>query len=256
MTNESILDIDPGTERIDKKEYLNNKRLKKVIIPDSVKEIGDYAFAYCDRLRYAELHGDIVLGREVFKGCEELKEIYVRGTAKETAALLSAIKDDAPYLLTPNEVGSDEWIRKWDARMLDILHTADDDGYSNQIMCGEEDYMSTDLEGYKVRSAKRKIRIIFLRLINDIGLKDDIRDEISRYIKENPYTKDVVINEFGDEKEYYELFASLGLINEDNYEEILRDTGDQHTEMKAFFIRFMDEKRGLEKKDFFDMLKL
>ena len=263
MSDESILIIPDGTENIDKKEYLNNKNVRRIVLPDSVREVGDWAFAYCNNLKEVEFSENVHFGKEVFKGCEKLKHLNIRGKEEGIGALLSAICEEAPYLMDPKEAGSKEWIDKWDARLLTILRASDDEGYSKQIMCGEEDYASTNLEGYKRAARKRKSRLVLLRLLYPVGLNEEIKKELTDYAldhtkgsPEGEETWEVVLKEFGQEREYYELFASLGCVNAVNLNDILKDIKGEHTEMKAYFIRFMDEEREEKKSDFFDSLKL
>ncbi len=47
--------------------------ITSVVIPDSVKSIGDFAFAGCDQLTSATISGDV--GNDAFVGCSALKEV-------------------------------------------------------------------------------------------------------------------------------------------------------------------------------------
>lgn len=64
---------------IERKAFLSRKTLHAVTLPDTIEEIGDWAFAHCDNLREISLPGkDIRFGRAVFKNCGKLKRIAVR----------------------------------------------------------------------------------------------------------------------------------------------------------------------------------
>ena len=231
---------------IEKKAYLSRKDLKEITIPESVEEVGDWAFAYCDELRNVNFLNDQVrFGKAVFLECNKLKRIRVEGKSKAVARLLAAAVTvaNAPYLLDLREAGSKEWFAKWDARMLTILHTPDDEGYSKQVLCGEEDYGSTDYLAYCSGRRKEKVRLLFIRLLYDEELNEDVKMEMAGYIlahtknEKHEEAWQVLLEEFGEERAYYELFAQLGCVTKDNLQDILEDIGDANPEMKAYFLR-------------------
>ncbi len=51
------------------------------------------------------------------------------------------------------------------------------------------------------------------------------------------------------------MFAELGCIRQDNFDGILGDIGENSPEMKAFFLKYMGERRK-ETGDFFESLEL
>jgi len=159
---------------IARKEFLSKKNLRKITVPACVTEVGDWAFAYCDNLHTAVFEGRPVFGRAVFLECKGLRFLYVGTTpenaesdAQAVAALLAAAVTvaDAPYLLDAKEAGSAEWLQKWDARMQVILESPDTEGYSKQVLCGEEDYGSTDVSAYLRSRRRNKVRLAMLRLL-------------------------------------------------------------------------------------------
>ena len=58
---------------IGKKAFLGNKRLSELILPDPLREVGDWAFAHCDGLEKVYLKKNpIIFGKGVFKDCRKL----------------------------------------------------------------------------------------------------------------------------------------------------------------------------------------
>lgn len=55
--------------------FTGQDRLKKIILPDTVTEIGAVAFADCDKLSRVEAPGVTVIRTAAFQGCPELREI-------------------------------------------------------------------------------------------------------------------------------------------------------------------------------------
>ncbi|MDE7044693.1 MAG: leucine-rich repeat domain-containing protein [Acetatifactor sp.] len=257
---------------IDRKAFLSKKNLRRISLPDSVEEIGDWAFAYCDHLTEVILpHRAVRFGKAVFMECKELRRISVisaegqlsdKPVAAFPGELLAAAVTamDAAYLLDMEAAGTKEWLDKWDARLKNVLRTSDQEGFSKQILCGEEDYGSTDLNAYMSGRRKEKVRLIFLRLLSDQGLSPLLRRELEDYLRahtkgeNSDETWQVILREHGDDREYYQLFAAISCVTEGNLNDILADIGEEHQEMKAYFLRYREEVFGAA--DFFAGLEL
>ncbi len=248
---------------IGRKAFLSCKSLRRVWLPASLEELEDWAFAYCGELEEVELPaGPLRTGRSVFLDCGKLERLGVRGASPEVPELLAAALRylDAYYLLDPPHAGNGEWLEKWDARLLSFLHEGDQEGFSRQVLCGEEDYGSTDLEGYLSRRRRDKVRLCFLRLLNPSGLSPALKEELEEYLRAHTKgcpgeeTWEVVWKERGEERRYFELFAGLGCLTEENFDGVLRDMGDGHPEMKAYFLKIRGERMG--SRNFFEGLSL
>lgn len=256
---------------IDRKAFLSRKSLRRVTVPATVEEIGDWAFAYCDALETVVLGdaeegtgapADIRFGRSVFMDCRGLRFLYAGKKGEGTAALLAAAVTtaDAPYLLDVREAGCGEWLSKWDARMLAILHSPDNEGYSKQVLCGEEDYGSTDLDAYESERRKVKVRLLMLRLLYPEGLLSGHRTEMEEYLRGHTKgcpreeTWRVVLEEHGEDRAWYQLFAELGCVEAGNLDLLLADMGENCPEMKAYLLRYKEERIGYG--DFFSGLEL
>ena len=269
---------------IGKKAFLSRKQLRKIVLPDTIKQLGDWAFAYCSALEQVILpRKEIVFGRALFMECGKLKKLTVSGGTEEgngdTEELLAAAVTvlDAYYLLDPVQAGTREWLEKWDARLIAYLHADDHDGYSKQVLCGEEDYGSTDLEAFLSNKRKGKVRMCLLRLINSKELSEQLHRELVAYLIAHTAEKtetdqnresmkvhsgtrygeeawEVVLTEFGNERRYYETFAQLGCLTEENFGRIIEDVGEDYPEMKAFFLKVKEQQIGYT--DFFEELSL
>ncbi|MCM1535883.1 MAG: leucine-rich repeat domain-containing protein [Clostridium sp.] len=268
--------------------------LREVELPKRAVSFGKSVFLECDNLEFlflrsiakmtagcsrsdgkesAPLENSLycdVLGKRDYENATEEKGYSKKGYSEEesglqgkmTAALLAAAVTvgEAYYLLDICEAGSREWLAKWDARMLAVIHTPDQEGFSKQILCGEEDYGSTDLNAYMSQRRKVKVRMMLLRLLYSYGLDEDIKEELQAYLKN--HTKgcageeawEVVLKEHGEDRDYYALFAELGCVTEDNLDGILQDIGEEYPEMKAYFMRYKAESIGYG--DFFGGLEL
>ena len=251
---------------IGKKCFMGRRNLRKVTLPDTVESLGDFCFAGDSALRVVSLPGkQIALGKTPFLNCSNLKQIVVRprdGRPEVPGELLAlaAVDFGSYYLLDMMEAGSDEWYRKWDARLFMELHTPDMEGHTNAVLCGEEDYESTNLEGFMRAKRILKARHCLCRLLFPKKLEESARKELEDYLRahtkgaESEEAWQVVLKEYGSEKAYYSLFAEIGCVTAENLDGILADIGEDYPEMKAYFLRFKEERFGVG--DFFAELEL
>lgn len=256
---------------IAKKAFLSKKMLRRIVLPERLEELGDWAFAYCDSLEEVALPAGMVqLGRALFLECNNLQRVYFQTPdqkeeqiqQRQVSYLLAAALTvfEAYYFLDAETVGSKEWITKWDTRLLAFLHSEDQEGYAKQVLCGEEDYGSTDLEAFLNQKRKGKVRLLYLRLLNPYGLQEKIKTELEQYLLEHtsgcPSEEawEVVLKEQANNADYYQLFAEIGCLKEENFNKILEDIGENYPEMKAYFIREKEKKIGYT--DFFSNLLL
>ncbi len=248
---------------IGKKAMLSCKNLRSVRLPETIEEVSDWAFSYCDGLRGIRLPKKTIrFGKGVFRECVKLREITVERNHPDIGGLLAASVTllDAPYLFDIVRSGDVDWLGQWDTRMLQILRTPDQDGYSKMVLCGEEDYGSKEnnLDYFLNQKRKSKVRIAFMRLLNPLGLEEETKKELEEYLCghtagcESDETWQVLHEEHAEDSSYYKLFTEIGCLTEYNFDRILSDTGNGYPEMKAWFLKYKEEKIGYS--DFFDDL--
>lgn len=244
---------------VGRKAFLGKKQIKSITLPDSVREIGDWAFAYCDLLDEVTMPRTTV-GKDIFLGCTRIRKVFFGDRDDtETAALLAKIATDvkASYLVDPEIIGTAEWYEKWDARLISILNEPDSEGFSHQILCGEEDYGSSDQNAYELRRRMDKAEVCMLRAMNDKHLADNLRETINDYIfshnagaSPGAESWKVILERHPDDREWYEFYVKLSCVNDGNIDNILNDIKDTHPELKAYLLR------NTGKKDFLDSLML
>ncbi len=245
---------------IGKKAFLSCKTLREIRLPENLAGIGDWAFAYCAGLETVTLpYRRLEVGQGAFKECMALSQIRdCRGGEKneDVPFLLAATVGmlDAFYLFAPENAGTKNWLAGFDSRMAAQMALADNDGFSKMLLCGEEDCGSRDTDmGYYMEQKRRgKVRLAMLRLFHDYGLKESFRQELVQYLLahvkgcESEETWRVVLEEHGDERQYYELLTGLGGVNGDNFQAMMEDMGERHAEMKAYLMRYHDGLRKTE----------
>ena len=270
-------------EAVGRKAFLGCKGLREVTLPECVDEIGEWAFAFCDNLKSVMLPAkSLRLGKGIFKNDRKLCDISLydidpecmadrtghkregNSRAREAVTKLLAaapIYMDAEYLLDTEHAGSCEWYNKWDTKLMHILSLKDDDGYHLYVLCGEED-LHFDYDQYLEYNREKKAYLCMLRLKNDACLRDDIRETLKAYLFDHTVGSEsdaairVLLRDFGDERDYYELMLREGVITPRNLEDILLTMGDRHPQMKAFLIEAVRGDTGNGAGSFFDDLAL
>ncbi len=256
---------------IGKKAFLSNKLLKEISLPESVVRIDDWAFAYCAKLQRVILpYHRMEIGQGIFRDCFLLEQIVDEEADAEekktadTAFLLAAVMSrlDAFYLFDFESAGTAEWLAQWDGRMQTLMGRGDAEGFSKMLLCGEEDYGSREnnLDYYTEQRRREKVRLSMLRLMHDYGLAQTVREKLEQYLLshikgcETEETWRVVLEEYGDDLRYYQFLTKLGGVTKENFQPMMEDMGQDHTEMKAYLMKYHGEQHGTE--DAFDAFAL
>ena len=248
---------------IDRKAFLSCKTIREIELPDTIEEIGDWAFAHADQLRTIIIPNRAIMrGKEIFLGCVRLKEIFIRaceernslGLGRMLAMAVTVLHDY--FLFEPLEVGDDAWIEHWDAKLLDFIRLDDLDGFEELWTCGEEDYEGKDydIKSYPVEKRKMKLRIVYFRLLHPYKLAPEVERELKGYLKVSSEAWDIIMEEHAENLEYYKLFADAGCITEENFDILLTDLAKGNAEIKAYMLKYKDE--HLKKADAFSTFDL
>ncbi len=235
---------------IERKAFLSCKTIKEIELPDTIEELGDWAFAHADQLRTITIpNRALTRGKELFLGCVRLKEILVRtldelnsfGLGRMLAMAVTVLHDY--FLFEPLEIGDDAWLNRWDTKLLDLIGLDDLDGFEELWTCGEEDYEGKDydIKSYPVEKRKMKLRIVYFRLLHPYKLKTETACVLKEYLKASSEAWDIIIEEHADDLEYYKLFADAGGITEENFDIFLTDLANGSAEIKAFLLKYKDE---------------
>ncbi len=245
---------------IERKAFLSCKMIRHIVLPDTIEEIGDWAFAHAEQLRTITIPSHALSrGKELFLGCKRLREIILDGTEEEKAlrasqglgrmlALAVTILHD--YLLfDPVEAGSDEWVRRWDEKFMGLIALDDLDGFEELWTCGEEDYEGKDydIRSYPVEKRKMKLRVVFFRLLFPYRISDPVSTALKEYLSchtkgtPTPEAWELILEEHRNDLEYYKVFADSGCVTEDNFDSLLADMKDCSAEIRAYLIRYKEE---------------
>ena len=248
---------------IEKKAFLSCKTIREIYLPDTIEEIGDWAFAHTEKLKSicVPAHG-LRHGKELFLGCKRLREIVLSGTEAEKErraaegigrmlAMAVTVLHDY-FLFAPDEAGSDAWVKRWDEKLKGLMELDDLDGFEELWTCGEEDYEGKDydIKSYPVEKRKMKLRIVYFRLLHPYRIADDMKAYLMEYLGRHtkgtatPEAWDIIIDEHRDDLTYYKIFTEAGCVTQGNFDSLLSDLEDVGAEIKAYMLRYKEEHFG------------
>jgi hypothetical protein len=239
-------------------------RASKIILPKSICEIGDWAFAGCKRLTELWLPASIeAYGRELLLKSDNLKKLVIYPIPCDdgiSVLLALSITGMNQYeLLKASHIGDGLWYETWDKACMTFLAESDEEGFSPILAGGEEDYISkeNDVNYYCHMKRLQKVELCFERLRYDTALAEETKEEYMKYLKEHN-----CMEEKGEETWcflrkseeaadiYYRIFAESGCITEENVDKLVRDLDETETELRAFILRYQNE--HLNRIDFFE----
>ncbi len=246
---------------IERKAFLSCKTVREIALPDTVIELGDWAFAHAEKLQKISMPcRDMTCGKGLFLGCGKLYEIMLNGLndgdclGQMLAIAVIYLHDYALFELP--RVGGDAWISRWDAKLTALMELDDLEGYEELWTCGEEDYEGKeyDIESYPVEKRKMKLRIAFFRLINPYKLSDEMSERLKAYIRDSAPAWELIREEHAQDLEFYKIFAEAGGITQDNFDALFSSLADANAEIKAFMLKYREESIG--ERDAFSMFEL
>ncbi len=241
---------------IEKKAFLSCKTIKNITLPDTVGEIGDWAFAHAEQLRTVIIPcHTLARGKELFLGCKRLREIVLSGhdsvgeggLGRMLALTVTVLHDY--FLFDPVEAGTAEWVRRWDEKLMDLIELDDLDGFEELWTCGEEDYEGKDydIKSYPVEKRKMKLRVVYFRLLYPYKLSEEMNNSLQSYLcrhtkgTQTPQAWELLVEEYSQDLAYYRVFAEAGGITAENFDSLLEDLRDSSAEIRAYLLRYKEE---------------
>lgn len=239
---------------IGKKAFLGNRSLQHIILPGTIEWIGDWAFCNCVQLQRVEFPcRSISLGKGLFAKDEKLYEITCESGKEEmffSCRLLAMAVTllDAEYLLDMTQVGTGEWYRQLDNRLLAFLAEPAENALKNLVYCAEED-MGAKQEDCLREQDRRKAFLALLRLAYPEKLVEETKGKLTKtlLLQEGLQTKSAwEATKEADGKEqllFCDIMLKIGGIREENLSSVLEDLGDAFVELKAHLLKAWEQEK-------------
>lgn len=241
--------------QISKKEYLGTTGLREVELPESVTEIGDWAFAQCIHLKHFKCGGNVSFGKNVFEGCVALETIEIGKEHEDLKYLLAAVVNKLPasQLLRDEDKGQKSWYARFDLSLKAYLSEDDIEGYSDRALCGEED-ISTDgigsvdgellgeTEAYVKEISKGKCKLALLRIMHDHYLNSTMKEFLEVYITKNSLNKGssgawlAIKEDYRDDIDMLKLFLEVIKPTDEDIDAMIEDLGGDFAQAKSYLI--------------------
>lgn len=230
---------------VEKKAFWRNRNLQHVILPDTIEQVGEWAFSDCALLRKVTIpKREIIFGNHVFLRTDKLREISYAGSEPSVERLLAvaATALKAEYLLDPLQAGSGSWYHNLDARILTVINETEDSALKNLVYCAEED-MGAKQDACLKEQAYKKAEIAFLRLAYPDKITDDTFKALADYLRqrtvgcEEQSAWEVVKKNAQDQRAYCDILIKIDGIREDNFQAALETLGEDEIELKAYLLK-------------------
>lgn len=260
---------------IGKKAIMGVNGLRHIAVPGDVKEIGDWAFAHCIHLVSLTIEGTgVVFGRGMLEGCNRLKNVSIGYTGNDDLSYLVATtvnKFPAIYLLTSDELGSENWYRNYDSSLLQYLKESDYAGSDESALCGEEDISYDEIRSvdgellgadasYILGVRKNKNYLCLLRLMFSQHIDAEAKTYMTEYVKSHTIGNSnneawlSIRDDLYDDDKFLDLFLEITKPEATDIELMLADLGNNHPEMKAMLLKYGGKSNRVD--SFFDDLLL
>lgn len=266
----------PKITHIAPKAFLSCKSIQSLRLPDSVEEIGDWAFAHMQGMTDLYLPASpITFGKKVFLDCENLKRIHLtpdtsgnEGLSLMLGAVVTILQD--MRLMQPHLAGNADthaaWLAEFD-RALQAFITSPDEQDFEPVFYGwfnDEDADSTQLPKYLHKRRSRKLYLAFLRLRYSMKLDAPLKKLLQDYLLDHmpdgkeadkhTITWELLPEYCREEVTYVQILEKAGALTSANIPALLEHLSDTSPEVIAYLLRLQSSYQ--ENNSFFDIFSL
>lgn len=258
----------PITE-IGAKAFLSCKAVENVILPDTLEEIGDWAFSHAKGLRELVFPlKDVSLGKQVFLGCDSLEKISFTKMGESTIPegicyfMASYLRYfDNPRLLTFGNLQDEQqkWLESYDKALLECLDKPLDADFK-PVFIGWFDVEDIDsqLERHVKSTESIRLALVLQRLEYDVFLEDVMRKKLHDYLQQKEaQTIGLFLDDtqkYGGDIRYYKLWHVSGGLTGDVAAKLLETDRLADAEIRAYLLKIQLDVSNTT--DFFDAFTL
>jgi len=257
-TNESLL---LPVTTISDKAFFNNGIIEKMILPDSICEIGDWAFSHMSKLTTLTIPANnITLGKQIFLDSPKLVSIQIKDQKDSSIdfyMMASMIILKNPLLFSPKEAGCESWYQNFDSAVETFLLRPEGADFEPVFLgwFNDEDEMDTQYPRYLKKLRSNKAALSLNRIHHPIYLSEEKRNIYIQYIKDNlekGVWEWICSDQNINDTFYVQFLLDEGLICEENIDSYISDLASLNASEATVLL--LNYKNRLQKKDFFAAL--
>ncbi len=230
------------------KAFLSCKSVEKLILPKSLVQVEDWAFAHMKNLQELTFPAKkIVFGKKVFLGCDGLCRVVLhdanvyQGIPYFLANALRFLEDELLFDLEQagNVDGQWQWLVRYDEKLTEYIKRPNDDGFVPAFI-GWFDVEDVDdqKDKYILSQRKNKVLLVFQRLIYSAKIESSVEHFLQEYLLQNEALIMEVLREnpCGKDIRYYKAWKQASGLNTELCKEILTWLPEDEPELKAYLL--------------------
>lgn len=248
------------------KAFLSCKNVYEIMLPDTIGEIGDWAFAHMKELKRLIVPSkSISIGKDVFLDCNNILEIVVYPDESENKGLsfllASCVTILKSHQLLDFEMASKQnemWCNLYDNELIKFITSPDEKDFQPYIVGwfndeGEEEQLRNYVETKKIN----KIKLCFLRLKFNLYATDETNNKLISYIKKQFMNETSGISlaweffkdELSEDIQYVKIAINNDLLDESTKSELIQSINKRNgnREVVAYLLSLEEEKKSIEK---------
>lgn len=259
------------------KAFLSCRHVEKLILPETLEQVEDWAFAHMKGLQEISFPAkEILFGKKVFLGCDALQKVMLTFGGRPVQDQYEGI----PYFLAPvfrfsmdgirgelsnlrlagDTEGQWQWLALYDEALGVYLMRSDDYDFEPAFI-GWFDVKDVDDQriGYMAEQKKKKIALALKRLMYPERISEETETKLGQYLVEKVAVQVLELmkdtdSEYAKDVKYFQIWQRIGGFQRYSPKFLLEQLEDGDPEVRSFLLKCeLEEKTG---EDFFGSLEL
>lgn len=259
------------------KAFLSCRQVEKLILPETLEQVEDWAFAHMKGLQEISFPAkEILFGKKVFLGCDALQKAVltfdgnpVQGQYEGISYFLASVfrlsMDGIQQKLSNLRLAGDaegqwQWLSRYDDALGVYLMRPDDYDFEPAFI-GWFDVEDVDDQriGYMAEQKKKKIALTLKRLLYSERISEETETKLSKYLVEKVPAQVLELmkdtdSEYAKDVKYFQIWQKIGGFKLYSPKFLLEQLEDGDPEVRSFLLECQLEEKSEE--DFFENLEL
>ena len=259
------------------KAFLSCRQVEKLMLPETLEQVEDWAFAHMKGLQEISFPAkEILFGKKVFLGCDALQKVIltfggrpVQGQYEGIPYFLASVfrlsmdgihGELSNLCLAGDAEGQWQWLALYDEALGVYLMRSDDYDFEPAFI-GWFDVEDVDDQriGYITEQKKKKIALALKRLLYPERISAETKTKLGQYLVEKVSAQVLELmkdtdSEYAKDVKYFQIWQRIGGFQRYSPKFLLEQLEDGDPEVRSFLLKCkLEEKTG---EDFFESLEL